>query len=111
MSLPSGNTLRRGNSAKFDDEKVKMRQLFQPIEKVSLTVDTWTTINHLAILGITIHSIDDMWNLHECVLADQELCGSHGGAYMAKVLHKVLVDYNLTDKVIFFNFCILFCTK
>ena len=40
-----------------------------------------------------------MWNLHECVLVVEELHGSHGGAYMAKMLHEVLVDYNLTDKV------------
>ena len=44
---------------KNDDEKIKIRQLFCPIEKVSLTVNTWTTTNHLAILGITIHWIDD----------------------------------------------------
>ena len=50
---------------------------------MSLTVDTWTTTNHLAIIGITIHWIDDIWKLHECVLAVKELCGSHGGAYMA----------------------------
>ena len=45
-----------------------------------------------------------MWNLHECVLAVQELCGSHGGAHMTKVLHEVLVNYNLMDKVIFLIF-------
>ena len=78
-------------------KKVKRQKLFRPIEKVSPTVDTWTTTNHLAILGIMIHWIDDMWNLHECVLVVEELCGSHGGAHMAKVLHEVLVDYNLMD--------------
>ena len=108
MSLPSGNTLRCVIPTKFDDEKVKMRQLFQPIEKVSLTVDTWTTTNHLTILGIIIHWIDDMWNLHECVLVVQQLCGSHGGAHMSRVLHEVLVDYNLTDKVFFKNFVYFF---
>ena len=40
-----------------------------------------------------------MWNLHEYVLVVKEFCGSHGGAYMTKVLHEVLVDYNLTDNV------------
>ena len=76
---------------------------------MSLTLDTWTTTNHLVILGITIHWIDNMWNLHECVLSVEELRGSHGGAYMARVLHEVLVDYSLMDKVrIFLNFCIIF---
>ena len=46
-----------------------------------------------------------MWKLHKCVLVVKELRGSHGRAYMAKVLHEVLVDYNLTDKVrIFLTF-------
>ena len=73
VSLPSGNPLRRGISTKFDSEKVNTQQLFQPIEKVSLMVDTWTTTNRVAILGIMIHSIDDMWNLHERVLVIEEL--------------------------------------
>ena len=76
---------------------------------MSLTTDTWTTTNHLVIIGITIHWIDDLWKLHQCVIVVKELCGSHGGAYMANVLHEVLVDYNLTDKVRnVFNFCIIF---
>ena len=88
-----------------------MRQLFQPIEKVLLIVDTWTTTNHLEILGITIHWFDDMWNLHECVLAIEELCEFHGGAHMTKVLYEVFIDYNLMNQIISQKFCILFCTK
>ena len=42
--------------------------------------------------------------LHECVLAIKELHESHGGAHMAKVLHEVLVDNYLTDKVRIFLF-------
>ena len=40
-----------------------------------------------------------MWNLHEHVLGVEELCESHGGTHIAKVLHEVLVHYNLTEKV------------
>ena len=91
MSLPSENTLGRGISTKFDGEKVKMRQLYRPIEKLSLTIDNWTTTNRVAILGTRIHYIDYMWNLHECVIAVKELCGSHGGAHMAKCCMKCLL--------------------
>ena len=67
-------------------------------------LDTWTTTNCVAILGVTIHWNDDMWNLHEHVLVVEDLCESHGGAHMAKVLHEVLVHYNLTNKIrVFFN--------
>ena len=44
--------------------------------------------------------------------AIEELHESHGGAHMAKVLHEILIEYNLTDKVrFFFHFLIIFCTK
>ena len=102
VALPSTNIFQCGLLKKFDDEKVKTRKLFQPIKKVSLTMDTWTTPNRLAILGVTIHWIDDMWNLHERVLSIEELRESHGGAHMAKVSHEILIDYNLIDKVKFF---------
>ena len=39
----------------FEDERDKVRELLRPIERVSLTADTWTTTNNVAILGITIH--------------------------------------------------------
>ena len=104
VSIPSENTLRRGTVAKFDDEKVKTQEFFLSIEKVSLTLDTWTSTNRIAILGITIHWIDDIWNLCERVLGVKELGESHVGEHMAKVLHCVLIDYNLTDKVISFLF-------
>ena len=55
VSLPSGKTLRPGILTRFDDEKVKTRQMFRPIEKVSLMIDTWTTSNCLSILGVTIN--------------------------------------------------------
>ena len=47
----------------FEDERDKLRELLRPIERVSLKTDTWTTRTNVAVLGITIHWIDDMWRL------------------------------------------------
>ena len=33
-----------------------------------------------------------MWNLHEHVLAIEELCESCVGVHMEKVLHEILID-------------------
>ena len=83
----------------FKDERDKVRELLRPIERVSLTIDTWTTTNNMEILGITIHWIDDMWRLHEQVLSVEELGVSHRGIILAKVVHRVLEEYDLTQKV------------
>ena len=61
----------------FQDERDKLRELLQPIEKVFLIKNTWTTTYNVAILGILIHWIDDMWKLHEQVLLVEELGVSH----------------------------------
>ena len=66
---------------------------------MSLTIDTWTTTNNVTIFGITIHWIDDMWRLHEQVLAVEELGVSHRGIILAEVVHRVLEEYDLTQKV------------
>ena len=58
--IPSSMSIRRGLEKVFKDERDKLRELLQLIERFSLTVDTWTTRNNVAVLGITIHWIDDM---------------------------------------------------
>ena len=40
-----------------------------------------------------------MWRLHEQVLAVEELGVSHRGIILAEVVHRVLEEYNLTQKV------------
>ena len=36
------------------------------------------------------------------------VCESHEGAHMAKVLHEILIDYNLTEKVRILFICELY---
>ena len=59
MSLTSEKKLKHGIFEMFEDEKVEICELFLPIEKVMLTVDTYTTTNCIPILGFMIHWIDD----------------------------------------------------
>ena len=91
----------------FEDERDKVRELFRPIERVSLTIDSWTNTNNMTILGITIHSIDDMWRLHERVLAVEELGVLHQGTILAEVVHRVLEHYDLTQRSVNMNFTFL----
>ena len=99
VGIPSRHSGCRGMEKLFEDESDKVRELLRPIERVSLTTDTWTTTNNVAILGITIHWIDDMWRLHEQVLSVEELGVSHQGIILAEVVYRVLEEYDLTQKV------------
>ena len=54
-----------------------------------------------------MHWIDDMWRLHEQVLVVEELGVSHKGKILAEVVHRVLEEYNLSQKVV--NILPFFC--
>ena len=97
--IPSRHSGRRVVEKLFEDERDKVRELLRPIESVSLTIDTWTTTNNVTILGITIHWANDMWRLHEQVLAVEELGVSLQGIILAEVVHRVLEVYDLTQMV------------
>ena len=97
--IPSHHSGWRGMEKLIEDERDKVRELLRPVERVSLTTNTWTTTNNVTIFGITIHWIDDMWRLHEQVLAVEELGVSHQGIILAKVVQRVLDEYDLTQKV------------
>ena len=97
--IPSRHFGRRGMENLFEDERDKVRELLRPIERLSLTKDTWTTTNNVTILGIRIHWIDYMWRLHEQVLAVKELGVSHQLRSLVEVVHRVLEEYDLTQKV------------
>ena len=105
--IPSRHSGQRGMEKLFEDERDKVRELLRPIERVSLTTETWTTTNNAAILGITIRWIDDMWRLHEHVLTIEELGVSHQGIIFAEVVHRVFEEYDLTQKVSKQNFTFL----
>ena len=63
---------------------------------MSLTTYTWKITNNVALIGITIHWIDDMCRLHEQVLVVEELGVSHQTIILAEAVHRVLEEYDLT---------------
>ena len=73
---------------------------------LSLIIDYWNTDNHIYLLGITVHWIDDEW-IRERLLALEKLEGDHSSEYFAKVLRTVLKDFSLEKKVQIFTFFII----
>ena len=86
-------------------EKTKLKEMLSSVRRVLLTIDGWTPDNHISLLGITIHWINNEWMLRECVLALKKLEGEHSGEYLAKVLRTVLKEFSLEKKVQILTFC------
>ena len=101
VKLPSSRTVKELSFKIFDEWKEKLRMLLRPFRRVALTVDGWTSLNQVHLLGITVHWIDDDWDICERVLSVQEIDGPHSGEHMAEILVEILKEFCLMDTVSF----------
>jgi hypothetical protein len=85
---PTGNALLPESHTKiqewlirqFQAGKEQIKQLLQLARTaIHLSLDMWTSTNHLAILGIIAHYISEEGTLQECLLAMKVVDGRHTG--------------------------------
>jgi hypothetical protein len=83
----------------FTIEKEAIRQQLQGSQScIHLSLDSWTSSNHLPILGVIGHTIV-YGQLQEYVLALQEIQGRHTGENLAPIVLAILQDYSITHKL------------
>ncbi len=83
--------------------------------KVFLTADIWTSITNQAYLGITVHYIDDKWNIQHYLLDLIYFEYYHTGTRTKEKLLQLINKMNLNGKVLFLTMnndaTIVFCDK
>lgn len=72
-------------------------------EKISFTIDGWTSSNNVSFLGITAHLITNEWELKSLLLDFIKLDGPHSGDNIKVAFLKSLSSYNIESKVSFIN--------
>ena len=83
----------------FAIEKEAIRQQLQGSQScIHLSLDSWTSGNHLSILGVIGHTVVG-GQLQEYVLALQEIQGHHTGENLAPIVLAILQDYSITHKL------------
>ena len=83
----------------FAIEKEAMRHQIQASRScIHLSLDSWTSRNHLPILGVIGHTIVD-GQLQEYVLALREIQGRHTGENLAPMVLDILQDYGISHKL------------
>lgn len=96
--IPSRRTLIRDCYAIFGEEKQNLIKFFKETSpRVCLTTDTWTSLQRINYMCLTVHFIDSDWILHKWILNFQ-VVSSHKGSEMARCVSKCLLDWKL-DKI------------
>lgn len=95
---PSRRTIARDVWNVYVAEKIKIRDaLVSRSQMVSLTTDTWTSIQNINYMVLTAHFIDDGWRVHKrilnfCVIRD------HKGKTIGQLVESCLISWGI-DKV------------
>ncbi|CAH9086047.1 unnamed protein product [Cuscuta epithymum] len=97
----SRKTIKKEVIRQYNFEKENLQTFFANFNgRVSICSDIWEdTYHHLYYLGLTAHYIDDDWNMHKRVLAFREFNDRHTADNIYILIERILIEYNLLDKV------------
>ncbi|KAJ0946384.1 putative transcription factor/ chromatin remodeling BED-type(Zn) family [Helianthus annuus] len=86
LELPSRTTIAREIISLYVDEKKKLKELLQKSSHaVCLTTDAWTTCQNIDYMVLTVHYIDQDWNLQKRIL-NFEVISNHRGDTIGKMI-------------------------
>ncbi|OMO74048.1 putative Zinc finger, BED-type [Corchorus capsularis] len=93
--MPSRKTIAMDCFQLYSDaEKQVKKQMNSNRFRVSLTTDTWTSIQNNSYMCVTAHYVDDDWKLVKRIISFYPISG-HKGDMLGKALEKCLKDWGL----------------
>lgn len=73
--------------------------MFSSVNRLSFTLDGWTSPFHTSFLGVTAHWLDDQWRHQDLTVGFEPLSGSHTAELLLEAFVAVLRRFNLQKKV------------
>ena len=93
LHVPSRRTIVRELFSMYDSMKDQLKKEIHN-HRVSLTTDTWTSVQNLNYMVLTAHFVDDEWNMHKRIL-NFCLISSHEGKEIGKMIEQCLVEWGI----------------
>ena len=76
--------------------------LQKSVSNINFSFDLWTSPNHLALLGLVAHFIDEKGQNQSMLIAIRQLKGPHTGENQAEVIISIIRDYGIQDRIGYF---------
>ncbi|WOL01424.1 HAT family dimerization domain-containing protein [Canna indica] len=94
FKIPSRITIARDCMELYEEKERLKSILSKNHQMVSLTTDTWTSIQNVNYMCVTVHYVDDGWELNKKILSFG-LITDHKGETIGKALEKCLKDWGI----------------
>ncbi|KAL3646044.1 hypothetical protein CASFOL_011224 [Castilleja foliolosa] len=93
FKIPSRKKIAKGVLDLFLTEKSKILSVIGNL-RVSITTDTWTSIQNINYMVVTAHFLDNDWNLHKRIINFTKIT-SQRGEDIGRVLDRCLSDWGI----------------
>lgn len=99
----SGNTIRNDILKCFEIGKLTIKEnLNSAKSKIHISFDLWSSPNYKAVVALCGHWISDEFKVETALLGIKEIIGKHKGEYIAPVLHQIVKEFGIQDKLGYF---------
>ena len=100
FSFKSTPTTRKLLIEMHHEEKQNLYREFSSVSsRFSATMDMWTSTQNLGYMCITVHWIDDNWQMQKRIVQFMNVKGNHSGKKLANEFCKSLMNWNLEKKI------------
>ena len=69
-------------------------------QKISLTIDMWSSLNWLSFLSVITYFVNDNWKFQEMIIVFKIISSKHSNQILKKYLYKILKKYNLQKRLL-----------
>jgi hypothetical protein len=99
IKIPSRKSMKSLVNEELLDAENTIRDSFPKRRKISLALDAWTSPNKIAFLAIVAFWMGDDWKLRKQLIGFEQLIDRHTGDYMAEIVRKIIIKYQLQDRL------------
>lgn len=99
----SDSTVRDWVKRRFESEAEKVKlSIKESLSRIHISVDLWTSPNHLPMLGIIAHYVSSKGEKQQSVIGLRKVEGDHGGQNQARIVLNIIREYGFVDNLGYF---------
>lgn len=99
-SVPSQSTISRRLVSEYESRLIEIREEVRRINsRVSLTCDAWSSNIFKGYMAITMHWIDQQWNMRSLLLDFKRFITPHTGGAASNILKEVIMFWGIEKRL------------
>src|SRR6266540_7379633 len=101
FEMPTEEALDKLLDFMFNDGQTFLKNIFEDVEKISLTTDFWTSRGQHGYIEVIAHWISNDYSPKEAFLALKHVPYPHISEVIKDELKKIIINWNISNKVTF----------